>query len=44
MALESKLTETNTIKRINKLTKLEILEKKFAEELIESFDTLLNLD
>ncbi len=43
LALESKLTQTNTIERINELVKLKILDKKFASELIESFDTLLNL-
>ncbi len=43
LALESRLTQTNTVERINELVKLKILDKKFASELIESFDTLLNL-
>ncbi len=43
LALENSITLTNTIERINELVKLKILEEKFASELIESFDTLLNL-
>jgi CBS domain-containing protein len=43
LALENKILQTNTIERIHELVKKNILEEKFASELIESFDTLLNL-
>ncbi len=43
LALENQILQTNTVERINELVKINILEKKFASELIESFDTLLNL-
>ena len=43
LALENKITKTNTIDRIKELVKIGILEEKFSSELIESFDTLINL-
>ncbi|MCF6173371.1 MAG: DUF294 nucleotidyltransferase-like domain-containing protein, partial [Campylobacteraceae bacterium] len=43
LALENHIKQTNTIERINELVKINIIESKFASELIESFDTLLNL-
>jgi CBS domain-containing protein len=43
LALEYKINETETIKRINALKGKRIFEDGFAEALIEAFDTLLNL-
>ena len=43
LALQNSIIKTNTIERIHELVKMEILDKKFASELIESFDTLINL-
>jgi len=43
LALENKITKTNTIDRIKELVKIGILEERFSSELIESFDTLINL-
>ena len=43
LALENKITKTNTIDRIKELVKMGILEERFSSELIESFDTLINL-
>ncbi len=43
LALESQITQTNTVSRIKELVKMGLLEQRFASELIESFDTLINL-
>lgn len=43
LALENQIRQTNTVQRIRELVRLNILESKFASELVESFDTLLNL-
>ncbi len=43
LALQNEITKTNTIERIDELVKMKVLEQKFASELIESFDTLINL-
>lgn len=43
LSLENEITKTNTIDRINELTKLGIFKERFASELIESFDTFINL-
>ncbi|MEA2110809.1 MAG: putative nucleotidyltransferase substrate binding domain-containing protein [Campylobacterota bacterium] len=41
LALEKRIRCTNTIERIKELNNLHVIDKKFATELIESFDTLL---
>ncbi len=41
LALEKKLTETNTIERIKTLNNIGVFDKSFANELIEAYDTLL---
>jgi CBS domain-containing protein len=43
LALEHKLEQTNTIERIKQLNNSGIFDKKFATELMEAFDTLLNI-
>jgi CBS domain-containing protein len=43
LALEYKIDETETIKRIHALKEKSIFENGFAQALIEAFDTLLNL-
>ncbi len=43
LALQNRITKTNTIDRIKELVEMKIIEKRFASELIESFDTLINL-
>ncbi|MCT7629427.1 DUF294 nucleotidyltransferase-like domain-containing protein [Aliarcobacter butzleri] len=43
LSLENKVLNTNTIKRINKLVELGILENEMARELIMAFNFLLNL-
>lgn len=43
LALEHKLEATDTITRIKKLAKLDVIDSDFAGALIEAFDTLLNL-
>lgn len=43
LSLENKVLNTNTIKRINKLTQLGVLEDEIAQELIMAFNFLLNL-
>lgn len=40
LALEHKIMQTNTIERIKELNNRNIIDKEFATELIESFDTL----
>lgn len=40
LSLEYKITQTNTIERIKELNNKGIIDKNFATELIESFDTL----
>lgn len=43
LSLEHKITETNTIERIKELNNKNIIDKEFATELIESFDTLSSI-
>lgn len=43
MALQHKIAKTNTVDRIKALEALGIFDRTFASELIESFDTFLNL-
>ncbi|MEA2073965.1 MAG: putative nucleotidyltransferase substrate binding domain-containing protein [Campylobacterota bacterium] len=43
LSLEQHITETNTIERIKELNNKNIIDKKFATELIESFDTLSSI-
>ncbi|MDQ7068990.1 MAG: putative nucleotidyltransferase substrate binding domain-containing protein [Sulfurimonas sp.] len=43
LSLEYHITQTNTIERIKELNNRNIIDKKFATELIESFDTLLSI-
>ena len=43
LALEFKITQTNTIERIKELNNRGVIDKKFATELIESFDTLSSI-
>ncbi len=40
LSIEHRLTQTNTIERIKELNNIGIIDKNFATELIESFDTL----
>lgn len=41
LSLENKIESTNTIERIKELNNKNIIDKEFAAELIESFDTLM---
>ena len=43
LALEKNLSKTNTVERIKALNDLEIIDKEFASELIESFNFLLSI-
>lgn len=43
LALKYKIPQTNTIERIKELNNRGIIDKKFATELIESFDTLSSI-
>ncbi len=43
LALQYKVDETNTIERIKELNNRGIIDKNFAEELIESFDTIASI-
>ncbi len=43
MCLEYEITQTNTIERIKELNNKGIIDKNFATELIESFDTLSSI-
>lgn len=43
LALENKILNTNTIKRIKKLNELKVLEDEFTKELIMALNFLLNL-
>ncbi|MFY4821119.1 putative nucleotidyltransferase substrate binding domain-containing protein, partial [Aliarcobacter butzleri] len=43
LCLENRVLNTNTIKRINKLQELGVLENEMAKELIMAFNFLLNL-
>lgn len=43
LALKSRVKETNTIERIKELNNLGVIDKTFATELIESFDTLSSI-
>jgi len=43
LSLEYQITETNTIERIKELNNRAIIDKNFATELIESFDTLSSI-
>jgi len=43
LALQHKIDETNTIERIKQLNNQGVLDKKFATELIESFDSLSSI-
>ncbi len=43
LAIENKITHTNTIERIKKLGKMGILEENFTKELIMAFNFLLHL-
>ncbi|MBU0721500.1 cyclic nucleotide-binding domain-containing protein [bacterium] len=43
LSLECKISETNTIERIKQLNNKGIIDKNFATELIESFDTLSSI-
>jgi len=43
LALEHKITQTNTIERIKELNNKNIIDKEFATELIECFDTLSSI-
>ncbi|RLB74210.1 MAG: cyclic nucleotide-binding protein, partial [Deltaproteobacteria bacterium] len=43
LSLQYRVTETNTIERIKELNNRDIIDKEFAMELIESFDTLSSI-
>lgn len=43
LALEHKINSTNTIERIKELNNIGVLDKRFATELIEAYDTLLSI-
>lgn len=43
LALEHKIEPTDTVTRIKKLAKLDVIDSDFAGALIEALDTLLNL-
>lgn len=43
LSLEHKIKQTNTIERIKELNNLGVIDKAFATELIESFDTLSSI-
>jgi CBS domain-containing protein len=43
LALQNKITQTNTIERIKELNNKNIIDKAFATELIECFDTLSSI-
>jgi len=43
LALEKKIDTTNTIERIKELNNIGVLDKEFATELMESFDTLSSI-
>ncbi|MEO1937677.1 MAG: putative nucleotidyltransferase substrate binding domain-containing protein, partial [Sulfurimonas sp.] len=43
LALQYKIDETNTIERIKELNNRGVIDKNFAEELIESFDTIASI-
>lgn len=43
LSLENKITQTNTIERIKALNNKNIIDKEFARELIECFDTLSSI-
>lgn len=43
LAIEYKITETNTIERIKQLNNKGVLDKEFATELMESFDSLSSI-
>ncbi|MDO8453826.1 MAG: putative nucleotidyltransferase substrate binding domain-containing protein, partial [Sulfurimonas sp.] len=43
LALQYEIKETNTISRIKKLNNRGVIDKNFATELIESFDTLSSI-
>jgi len=43
LAIEKRLEETNTVERLKELNNLEILDREFTNELIESFNFLLTL-
>ena len=41
LALEQKIEATSTVERIKKLNDIGLIDRKFATELIESFDVIL---
>ena len=41
LALQKRIRETNTIERIKALNNMGVLDKRFSQELIEAYDTLL---
>lgn len=43
LSLEQKITETNTIERIKQLNNAGVLDKEFARELMESFDSISSI-
>jgi len=43
LALEHKITQTNTTQRIKELNNRGLFDKRFASELIEAYDTLLSI-
>lgn len=43
LALEHKISHTNTTERIKELNNLGVFDKRFASELIEAYDTLLSV-
>ncbi len=43
LAIEHKILKTNTIRRIEELTKLEVFDKEFADEITQAFTFLLNI-
>jgi CBS domain-containing protein len=43
LALEHKITQTNTTERIKELNNRGLFDKRFASELIEAYDTLLSI-
>lgn len=43
LSLENRILNTNTIKRINALTQMGVIEKKLSKELIMAFDFLISL-
>lgn len=43
LSLQHEISETNTIQRIKKLNNIGVIDKNFATELIESFDTLSSI-